>query len=97
MESFNQLPGMFGFLFLRQPDATKARLKRTTVRSDHFLPEIPIRKVYVNLLKKESLPVMSQEATGQDRTGRVRTGQVYPISRVLKKFFYANELGQDLG
>ena len=22
---------------------------------------------------------------------------VYPISRTLKKFFYANELGQDLG
>ena len=73
MESFNQPPVMFGFLFLRQPDATKARLKRTTVRSEHFLPEIPIRKVYVNLLKKESLLVLSLEATGQDGSGQVRS------------------------
>ncbi|SVE43359.1 uncharacterized protein METZ01_LOCUS496213, partial [marine metagenome] len=27
----------------------------------------------------------------------VRVRFVYPISRTLKKFFYANELGQDLG
>ena len=65
---------------------------RTTARSDHLLPEILIRKVYVNLVKKESLPVMSQDRTGQDRKG-----QVYPTSQASQICFHANELGQALG